>query len=94
MGKSNKQENNPKRRVKVRVFNVLMILAGADLILLLSPGAGILNSLFSFPTSIHGRLSASAFCFCWSVCAICIGRSKGGLDCGKNWLPYIKSGIL
>ncbi|MDP8305782.1 MAG: hypothetical protein RAO75_04615 [Candidatus Chlorobium antarcticum] len=49
MGKSNKQENNPKRRVKVRVFNVLMILAGADLILLLSPGAGILNSLFFIP---------------------------------------------
>ncbi|KAA6231876.1 hypothetical protein [Chlorobium phaeovibrioides] len=49
MGKANKQGNNPKRRVKVRVLNVLMILAGADLILLLSPGAGILNSLFFIP---------------------------------------------
>jgi len=27
MGKANKQGNNPKRRVKVRVLNVLMILA-------------------------------------------------------------------
>ncbi len=45
MAKANKEDVN-KPRIKVRFFNVLMVLIGADLILLLAPGIGILNSVF------------------------------------------------
>jgi hypothetical protein len=45
MGKANKQENNSKPRLKVRFFNVLLVLVGADIILLFAPGVGILNSI-------------------------------------------------
>jgi len=49
MGKANKPQNNSKPRLKVSVFHLLMILVGADLILLLAPGVGILNSIFYIP---------------------------------------------
>jgi hypothetical protein len=45
MGKANKPENNSKPPVKVSILHVLMILLGADLILLLAPEVGILNSM-------------------------------------------------
>ena len=38
--------NNNKPRVKVKFLNLLLVLLGADLILLFSPGIGILNSVF------------------------------------------------
>ena len=49
MGKANKQGNNSKPNVKVSVFHVFVILAGADLILLLAPDFGILNSILILP---------------------------------------------
>jgi hypothetical protein len=49
MAKANKPENNSKPRVKVSFFSVLMILVGADLILLMAPDVGILNSGFYIP---------------------------------------------
>ena len=49
MGKANKPVNNSKPKVKVSVFHVLVILLGADLILLLAPDFGILNSILVFP---------------------------------------------
>lgn len=45
MPKANKQQAN-KPAVKVRFLNVLLILLGADLIVLFTPGVGILNSVF------------------------------------------------
>ena len=38
--------NNNKPRVKVKFLNLLLVLLGADLILLFSPGIGILHSVF------------------------------------------------
>ena len=49
MGKANKPVNNSKPKVKVSVFHVLVILLGADLILLLAPDFGILNSILILP---------------------------------------------
>ncbi|MBM3422010.1 hypothetical protein [Chlorobium sp.] len=49
MAKANKPANNSKPRVKVSFTGVLMILVGADLILLLAPEFGILNSGFYIP---------------------------------------------
>ncbi|MEI7708147.1 MAG: hypothetical protein WCI90_07755 [Chlorobium sp.] len=49
MGKANKPGNNSKPNVKVSVFHVFVILAGADLILLLAPDFGILNSILVLP---------------------------------------------
>lgn len=45
MAKPNKQDNN-KPRVKVKFFNVLLVLLGADLILLFAPRYGMLNAFF------------------------------------------------
>ncbi len=45
MVKPNKQGNN-KPRVKIKFLNLLLVLLGADLILLFAPGVGILNSVF------------------------------------------------
>ncbi len=62
MGKANKPVNNSKPSVKVSVFHVLVILVGADLILLLAPDFGILNSilyipsLYSWPALIAGLI--------------------------------------
>ena len=49
MGKANKPGNNSKPNVKVSVFHVLIILVGADLILLLAPDFDILNSILVLP---------------------------------------------
>ena len=49
MGKANKPGNNSKPNVKVSVFHVFVILAGADLILLLAPDFGILNIILVLP---------------------------------------------
>ncbi len=49
MGKANKPGNNSEPNVKVSVFHVLVILVGADLILLLAPDFGILNSILFIP---------------------------------------------
>ncbi|KZK73730.1 MAG: hypothetical protein A3K90_00985 [Pelodictyon luteolum] len=51
MRKANKQagNSNGKPRVKIGLLNVLLILAGADLILLLAPEVGFLNGLFYIP---------------------------------------------
>ncbi|MBM3162856.1 MAG: hypothetical protein FJZ79_05990 [Chlorobi bacterium] len=49
MAKANKPVNNSKPAVKVSFAGVLMILLGADLILLLAPDVGILNSGFYIP---------------------------------------------
>ncbi|NTU45216.1 MAG: hypothetical protein HGA99_06795 [Chlorobiaceae bacterium] len=45
MAKANKPENNSKPPVKVSFLHVLIILVGADLILLFAPEVGIWNSL-------------------------------------------------
>ena len=45
MAKPNKQDNN-KPRVKIKFLNLLLVLLGADLILLFAPNVGILNSVF------------------------------------------------
>jgi hypothetical protein len=45
MAKANKPENNSKPRSKVSILHMLIILVGADLILLLAPEYGILNSI-------------------------------------------------
>ncbi len=49
MAKANKPVNNSKPRLKVSFLGVLMILIGADLVLLLAPEVGILNSGFYIP---------------------------------------------
>ncbi|ANT65871.1 MULTISPECIES: hypothetical protein [Prosthecochloris] len=45
MPKANKERAN-KPAVKVRFLNVLLILLGADLVILFTPQIGILNSAF------------------------------------------------
>jgi len=52
MPKANKPaaNGNEKPRVKVGFLNVLLILAGADLVLLLAPGFGILNAVYYIPS--------------------------------------------
>ncbi|NTV08559.1 MAG: hypothetical protein HGA81_08150 [Chlorobium limicola] len=49
MAKANKPVNNSKPGARVSFPGVLMILLGADLILLLAPDVGILNSGFYIP---------------------------------------------
>lgn len=49
MAKTKKPADNSKERVKLSFFRLLLILAGADLVLLLAPGIGLLNSLFYIP---------------------------------------------
>jgi Ca2+/Na+ antiporter len=46
MAKAKKEEKNSKSRVKISLMKTLLILLGADLILLLAPGIGLLNSAF------------------------------------------------
>jgi membrane protein YdbS with pleckstrin-like domain len=46
MAKTTKQEPNSKPGKRIRFFSVLLVLLGADLILLFAPGVGILNSIF------------------------------------------------
>jgi hypothetical protein len=49
MGKTNNQGDNTKQGLKISIFHVLVILVGADLILLLAPEFGILNSILFIP---------------------------------------------
>ncbi len=51
MTKPKKQDNN-KPRVKIKFLNVLLVLLGADLILLFAPGLGILNSVLNMGEGI------------------------------------------
>ncbi|HWR00503.1 MAG TPA: hypothetical protein VN371_01460 [Chlorobaculum sp.] len=46
MAKAKKQETNSKPSVRISFLKALLILVGADLVLLLAPGVGLLNSLF------------------------------------------------
>ncbi|MBN1928101.1 MAG: hypothetical protein JW764_00945 [Chlorobiaceae bacterium] len=46
MAKAKKEENNSKPRVRVSFFKALLILIGADLVLLFAPKYGMLNSAF------------------------------------------------
>ncbi|TNJ39031.1 hypothetical protein FGF66_06360 [Chlorobaculum thiosulfatiphilum] len=46
MAKAKKEENNSKPRGRISFFKAFLILVGADLVLLLSPGLGLLNSAF------------------------------------------------
>jgi hypothetical protein len=60
MGKANNPDNKSKPRLKVSILHLLLVLTGADLILLLAPEYGILNSiqpisdLYSWPALIGG----------------------------------------
>jgi Ca2+/Na+ antiporter len=62
MAKAKKEEKNSKPRVKISFLKALLILLGADLILLLAPGIGLLNSAFyigdmiSWPAVIIGMI--------------------------------------
>jgi|GEM_PF-157251 len=49
MGKANKPENNSKPGGKVSAFHVLLILMGANLILLFAPEFGLLNIILYIP---------------------------------------------
>ncbi len=49
MGKANNPVNNSKPREKVSAFHVLLILIGANLMLLFAPDFGLLNSMFYIP---------------------------------------------
>lgn len=44
--------NNNKPRVKVKFFNVLLVLLGADLILLFAPRYGMLNAFLPLGASV------------------------------------------
>jgi hypothetical protein len=46
MAKAKKEEKNSKPRGRISLLKAFFILIGADLILLLAPGYGLLNSLF------------------------------------------------
>ncbi len=61
MAKAKKQGDN-KPGVKVRFLNVLLVLLGADLILLFAPHIGILNSVFYIGAAVG-----------WSALVIGIG---------------------
>ncbi|TLU81569.1 MAG: hypothetical protein FDX21_10820 [Chlorobium sp.] len=60
MGKANNPGNKSKAPVKVSILHLLLILLGADIILLCAPSIGILNSLlyipdlYAWPASIVG----------------------------------------
>ncbi|NTW57431.1 MAG: hypothetical protein HGB20_10400 [Chlorobiaceae bacterium] len=49
MGKANNQGNNTKPQPRISMFHVLLVLIGADLVLLLAPEVGILNSILYIP---------------------------------------------
>ena len=46
MAKAKKQENNSKPAPRIGFLKALLIMIGADLVLLFAPGFGILNSVF------------------------------------------------
>jgi hypothetical protein len=49
MGKANNPGNNSKPQEKVSPFHVLLILIGANLMLLFAPEYGLLNSMLYIP---------------------------------------------
>ena len=49
MGKSNNPANKSKPRVKVSVLHLIVILAGANCIMLFAPNIGMLNSFLYIP---------------------------------------------
>ncbi len=60
MGKTNNPGNKSKPQVKVSILHLLLILAGANCIMLFAPNVGMLNSflyipdLYTWPASIVG----------------------------------------
>ncbi len=60
MGKTNNPGNKSKPRVKVSILHLLLILAGANCIMLFAPNVGMLNSflyipdLYTWPASVVG----------------------------------------
>ncbi len=60
MGKTNNPGNKTKPQVKVSILHLLLILAGANCIMLFAPNVGMLNSflyipdLYTWPASIVG----------------------------------------
>ncbi len=46
MAKAKKQEPNSKPAPRINLLRALLVLVGADLVLLFTPGLGILNSAF------------------------------------------------
>ena len=60
MGKTNNPGNKSKSQVKVSILHLLLILAGANCIMLFAPNVGMLNSflyipdLYTWPASIVG----------------------------------------
>ncbi|MFZ4524065.1 MAG: hypothetical protein ACOYOE_00590 [Chlorobium sp.] len=49
MGKSNNPGNKSKAPVKVSILHLLLILAGANCIMLFAPNVGMLNSFLYIP---------------------------------------------
>ncbi len=49
MGKTNNPGNKSKPRVKVSILHLLLILAGANCIMLFAPNVGMLNSFLYIP---------------------------------------------
>lgn len=60
MGKTNNPGNKSKPQVKVSILHLLLILAGANCIMLFAPNVGMLNSflyipdLYTWPASVVG----------------------------------------
>lgn len=60
MGKTNNPGNKSKPKVKVSILHLLLILAGANCIMLFAPNVGMLNSflyipdLYTWPASVVG----------------------------------------
>ena len=46
MAKAKKQEKNSKPAPRINILKALLILVGADIVLLFAPGLGILNGIF------------------------------------------------
>ncbi|MBV5302753.1 MAG: hypothetical protein JZU70_00885 [Chlorobium sp.] len=49
MGNDEKSLNKSKPRVKVSIFHLLLVLIGANLLMLLTPNFGMLNSFLYIP---------------------------------------------
>ncbi len=60
MGKTNNPGNKSKPKVKVSILHLILILAGANCIMLFAPNVGMLNSflyipdLYTWPASVVG----------------------------------------
>lgn len=49
MGNAEKSPNKSKPRVKVSIFHLLLVLVGANFLMLLTPNFGMLNSFLYIP---------------------------------------------